>query len=150
MDPRYKKRMDRYWAKMRDRSVKSFARLNPDSWFDYWHYHVDWRGKANSKAENRQSSLELGYEILQMACGFASRSKGPIQVWWQIQEHSSEDAIYLHSPNTNETPFPYRFDGFLWGDCSNEKLSKIVNLSQFKIGVFRNEYGVTYVVAPYA
>jgi len=150
MDRRYKKRMDRYWDKMRNYAVNSFSNLDSTGWFDYWHCHIDFQGKGDSRPENREASISLGYEILNMAEDFKSKVKGPIQSWWFIHEQSYDDAVYLHSPNENNSPFPFDFEGVVWGKNDNEVLSKLVNPKLFEIGTLVNEHGTTYVVAPNA
>ena len=147
MDRRYKKRLDRYWSKMRNCAVKSFSDLDTEGWFDWWHYHIDWEGKGDKRAENREASLSLGYEVLQMAEEFKSNVSGPIQCWWFIHEQSQDDAVYMHSPNENGSPFPFDFKGVTWGEHDNEVLSSLVDISLFKTGKMVNEYGTTYVVS---
>ena len=150
MDRRYKKRMDRYWDKMRGYAINSFSNLDSSGWFDYWHCHIDWQGKGDKCPENRESSMALGYEILNMAEEFKSKVSGPIQSWWFIHEQSYDDAVYLHSPNRNDSPYPYDFEGVEWGKNDNEALSKLVDLKQYKIGTMVNEHGTTLVVTPNA
>ena len=147
MDRRYTKRMDRYWGKMKKYAVNSIANLDPSGWFDYWHCHIDWQGKGDKKPENREASIMLGYEILNMVEDFKLNVRGPIQSWWFIHDNSYEDAVYLHSPNENKSPFPYDFEGVDWGKTNNDFLIKLVDQNRFKIGTMINEYGTTYVVA---
>jgi len=150
MDRRYKKRMDRYWEKMKGYAVNSFSNLDPEGWFDYWHCHIDWEGKGDKRPENRESAIVLGYEVLKMAEEFKSKISGPVQSWWFIHEQSYDDAVYLHSPNENGSPYPFDFEGVIWGKNDNVALSSVVDTNQFKIGTMVNEHGTTYVVAPNA
>jgi hypothetical protein len=146
MDRRYKKRIDRYWDKMRKSAQINIDNLDSSGWFDYWHCHIDWLGKGSKHAENRLSSLVLGYEVLNMAEKFTEAFNGPIQCWWYIHEESYEDAVYLHSQNENGTPYPYDFNGVHWNTLENELLNKVIDLTKHKVGVIKNEYGITYVV----
>jgi hypothetical protein len=148
MDPRYRKRMNRYWDKMRKRAVDSFSDLDPDGWFDHWHCHSDWEGKGDKRPENREASIVLGYEMLQMAERFASSVSIPIQYWWFVNEKSYDDAVYLHSPNVNGTSFPHVFEDVTWGVTGNQVLNSLVDVHKFKTGVIANEYGTIYVVLP--
>lgn len=150
MDRRYRKKMERYWDKMRDRALRSLSNLDTTGWFDYWHCHIDWQAKGDKEPENRERAIELGYEVLKMAGEIASKVKGPIQYWWFIHESSGEDAVYLHTPNNNGSPFPCDFEGISWGEHGHPKLVQIVDHAKYKVGVIRNEHGVTCVVAPHA
>lgn len=64
---------------MSARASQNLSCLDPEDWFDYWHCHIDWQGKGDKRPENRQSAIELGYEVLKMACEFTSAIKGPVQ-----------------------------------------------------------------------
>lgn len=48
-------------------------------------------------------SIALGYEVLKAAEQFALRVNGPVQTWWCAHPQASEDAVYLHSPNENNS-----------------------------------------------
>jgi hypothetical protein len=74
-------------------------------------------------------------------------AKTDIQSWWSVHEESYDDAIYLHSENDNGTPYPYNYDGIVWNTKENELLTNIVDLSLYKIGVIKNSYGTTFIVA---
>lgn len=132
---------------MRKYAQSSIQDLDPTSWFDYWHCHVDWEGKGNKRPENREATIALGLEIFEMVEEFKQRVEGPIQSWWFIHEQSYEDAIYLHSPNENDTPYPYDFKGVQWGATASDYLNGLLSNSKYKVGTLKNEYGTTYVVA---
>lgn len=131
---------------MRKHAVNCFSCLDPGSSFDFWHCHIDWEGKADHRPENRKVSILLGYEIFKMAEAFKSTVNRPVQCWWFIHQQSSDDAVYLHSPNANGMPFPYEFEGVAWGKQACELLSEIVDASKFKVGVLVTKHSATYVV----
>lgn len=147
MDRRYKKKMDRYWYEMRKRALDSLSYVDPEDWFDYWHCHIDWYGKGDKRPENREAAMVLGYEVLNLATHLKARAHGPVQCWWHISEHSVEDAVYLHSPNENNTPFPHEFPDVTWDTTDNPFLSTLVDHATFRIGKLVNEDGTLYVVA---
>ncbi len=147
MDRRYQKRINRYWSDMEVKAIEYFESRDFSSWFDYAHCHIDWKGKGDSRPENRITCLELGYKIFQLALNKCHSSNIDIQCWWSVHEESYDDAIYLHSENDNGTPYPYNFDGIVWDTKENESLSKIIDLSLYRVGVIKNSYGITYIVA---
>lgn len=146
MDRRYKKKIDKYWAKMEKSATAAINDLDPTSWFDYWHRHIDWYGKGGRRLDNRPSSLKLGYQILNYVELFRLKCKLPTQSWWFIHEESYEDAVYIHSENENGTPYPFLFDEVKWNITDNTILNKVVDINKHKIGVINNEHGITYVV----
>ena len=147
MDRRYKKRIKRYWSDMESKAIDYFDNIDLSSWFDYAHCHLDWKGKGDSRPENRVTCLELGYKIFQLSLNKCEVAKTDIQTWWSVHEESYDDAIYLHSENDNGTPYPYIYDGIVWNTKENELLTSIVDLSLYKIGVIKNSYGTTFIVA---
>ena len=146
MDRRYKKRMDRYWEKMRKSAQRSFLDLEGSDWFDYWHCHIGLLGRGDKHPVNRASAIALGYDILKMADKFKASYASPPQSWWLICEKSDDDAVYFHSPNKNNTPYPCKFEGAIWHISDNELLNRLVNTTIYKIGYLQNEYGSSYVV----
>ena len=146
MDRRYKKRIDRYWIEVENKFNRSLSALDYSSWFDYWHSHIDWKGKGDSRTENRFTCLELSYKLFQLTLGKIEHRGSDVQCWWSVHEESWEDGIYLHSENDNDSPYPYGFDGVSWGTTENKSLNDIVDLASYKIGMIKNQYGTTFVV----
>jgi hypothetical protein len=146
MDRRYKKKIDKYWAKMEKSATSEINDLDPTSWFDYWHCHIDWYGKGGRRLDNRPASLELGYKILKYVELFRLKCTLPTQSWWFIHEQSYEDAVYIHSENENKSPYPFQFDEVEWNNTTNSILNNIIDLTKHKIGRINNEHGITYVV----
>lgn len=148
MDRRYKKRMDRYWLQMRKDALDSLAQLEASGWFDFWHCHIDFEGKADQRLENRPAAIALGYEILRAAEQFVLGVNGPVQIWWCVHPKSSADAVYLHSPNENNSAFPYAFAGVEWGGPGCEDLFRLVDRNSYQIGVLDRACGLIYFVRP--
>jgi len=134
MDRRYEKRMVRYWAEMERKACRSFGALDMTSWFDLWHAHPDWRGKGNRGHENRLASIQLGYSLLKKAEDLARGAPKPIQSWLAVCPNSRDDGVYLHSENSNGTPFPYPFEGVEWGASDHPALNAIVDTERHRIG----------------
>jgi len=142
--------MDRYWDKMKKKAQQCFNGLDSSGWFDYWHCHIDWEGKGDTRPENREAAIALGFEILKIAEDFISSVPGPIQCWWFVHKHAWEDAVYLHSPNENGTPFPNDFKDVTWGLIDLEHLNQLVDTTKYKIGTLSFHQDTVYVVTPIA
>lgn len=113
MDRRYRKRMARYWNQMEGRATRAIADVADSDWFDHWHVHPDWKGRAE-RADNRPASVALAIKLLKAAEVVASLRGDPVQAWLAIGPSAKEDAVYLHSSNGNGTPFPFAFDNVEW------------------------------------
>lgn len=114
MDRRYRKRMQAYWARAEARGRRSIDRLDLTSWFDYWHTHVDWYGRGNSRSENipeiAAATVRLPH-YLEMA---ASGRSEPIQIWATLCGNTMDNAVCAHSKNPNGTVYPHDFPGVTW------------------------------------
>ena len=116
-------------------------------WFDLWHSHVDWHGRGNRDSEFRRSCLEVLFatwsdvELLTRGLTCAWQS------WLLIDPaDSSQDAIYLHTPNPNRDNFPYPFDGVSWGVESPSWLADFVGPLDVDLGRSEHDGAVLYWV----
>ena len=146
MDRRYKKRIERYWKKMKEKGSRSLSNLDMESWFDYWHTHPDWEGKGNRCLENRCSAVELGYQLLQQTEILAASRGSQVQAWTTICDNTLDNAVYLHSENPTGTPYPHAFEDCMWGLTEIPNLSVAVDLNHHEIGCVTYSSGVLYVI----
>jgi hypothetical protein len=79
------------------------------SWFDMWHTHVDWHGKGTDDATVREHFLLEAIRSYDTFCGKMEDRGLPYQAWILVDlQDSSEDAIYVHSPDPHgDSPFPF-------------------------------------------
>ncbi|MBD0296597.1 MAG: hypothetical protein ICV84_15595 [Flavisolibacter sp.] len=79
----------------------------PNSWFDFWHTHVDWKGHGNDSWEARLPYLNELVRLFNELKSELKQYPKEYQLWMLIDEQDSgEDAVYIHSPNPNEENFP--------------------------------------------
>ncbi len=64
MDRRYKKKMQRYWARELESAKSSIDNLDFTSWFDLWHTHIDWKARGNRYPESRAEVARATYDLL--------------------------------------------------------------------------------------
>lgn len=88
---------------------------DPGGWFDMWHTHPDWRGDGNRGAHHRRLHLAAGFTIFERYLAQGAELGVPMQVFMTIDAlNSSQDAVWVHTPNPNRDNFPYRFQGVHW------------------------------------
>ncbi|MCZ8023026.1 MAG: hypothetical protein O9294_14775 [Cytophagales bacterium] len=77
-----------------------------DNWFDMWHAHVDWDGEGNKNWETRKEYVDRLVTLYnELKNGLTSYPK-QYQLWiWILENDSSQDAVYIHTPNPNNN-FP--------------------------------------------
>ncbi|HUQ02473.1 MAG TPA: hypothetical protein VM261_08260 [Kofleriaceae bacterium] len=82
--------------------------ITPDAWWDLWHYHADWPGWGNLRWRYRVEHLRALARVFQTIADARARFATPFQLWILVSgDDAGEDAVYLHTPNANETPFPF-------------------------------------------
>jgi hypothetical protein len=90
--------------------------LADGDWYDQWRSHIDYRGEGNHGPEARQAWLRDLLRFYDQLCGITAQWKTPSQVWAVVDENdSSQDAVYVHTPNPNRTNYPHTFPGVTWG-----------------------------------
>ena len=114
MDHRYHKRMLAYWARMEARGRHKIDQRDFSSWFDYWHTHLDWYGRGNSRPENQTEIAAATIRLLQYAETISQNRLEPIQIWATLSSNTMDNAVYIHSPNPNASIFPHDFYGVSW------------------------------------
>jgi hypothetical protein len=146
MDSRYKRKMERFWAREFKRAKTVVDSVQSSEWFDFWHTHLDWKSKGNRYPESRANVARLTYELLLYAESKVAQRTKPIQVFAQIHQDTGSNAVYLHSENSNGTEFPYQFENFEWSVETPPELIGVVDIKTHEIGRVQYEDGVVYAI----
>lgn len=146
MDRRYSKKMAAYWLREKNKSLKDFDHLDFSSWFDYWHMHPDWYAKGNRFFENRRSVAISTWELLLEAEKRLKSRSSPFQVWATICPNTADNAIYIHTENSNNTAYPHEFENVMWGVSAPKELENILNTETHKLGKVVYELEEVYVI----
>jgi hypothetical protein len=79
------------------------------NWFDMWHTHLDWYGHGTDNPVLRQKYLLETIKTFDAFCSQLEQYPHPFQAWILVDlVDSSEDAIYIHSPDPHsDSPFPF-------------------------------------------
>ena len=98
----------------------------PNSWFDFWHTHVDWQGHGNGSWEARLPYLNELVRVFDELKSELKQYPQKYQLWILINEQDSgEDAVYIHSPNPNEENFPLVVENVV-PQISNNQLKEFI------------------------
>jgi hypothetical protein len=81
----------------------------PESWFAFWHLHIDWVGEGNKGWKTRKIFLEqllqAFYELREKLVDYPR----DFQLWIMIDENdSTNDSVYIHTKNPNSDNFPLK------------------------------------------
>lgn len=105
----------RYYRRLRREAESDRIPSGGSGWFDMWHTHPDWRGDGNRGARHRRLHLRAGFTIFERYLAEAAELGVPMQVFMTIDAlDSSQDAVWVHTPNPNRDNFPYAFGGVDW------------------------------------
>jgi hypothetical protein len=113
----------RYFRRIQREAQKFDLDLGPDSWWDLSHYHADWYGWGNAGWRYRRQHIQALARVFSTIAGRAEEFPIPFQSWIYLScENAGVDATYLHSPNKNNSPFPFRPDRLDWENSRTSKL----------------------------
>jgi hypothetical protein len=146
MDRRFKKKMERYWKKEREKSLREIHSLDIDSWFDYWHTHPDWKFKGNRSNEMKAWVASITYDLLNVVEELTKHQGNRLQVWATLCEDTGNNAIYIHSDNPNSTPYPNDYENVMWGVRGPAVAAELIDQSTHETGTAKYEEEVVYYI----
>ncbi|MFH1113785.1 MAG: hypothetical protein V1792_07675 [Pseudomonadota bacterium] len=120
--------------------------LDESDWFEFWHYHADWKGRGNRGWRSRRHYLQALCTVFQTTVAAASLLRKPHQVWLTLHEKDSgQDAVYVHTPNPNRPSFPCKLQGAEWGQRELEAiLQTYLTALPIRVGTVEDEDGRVY------
>ncbi len=96
-----------YYAKLLRTSRSYKVDMLRKVWCDYSHQHFDWEGFGNRSWRDRRRHLAALLRAFRAAQNELRSYPHDYQVFVTVAPHdSASDAIYIHTPNPNNTPFP--------------------------------------------
>ena len=113
-----------------------------NSWFDFWHTHIDWDGEGNKNWNLRKVFLNKLLTEFQNVKSELKKYPNEYQTWILIDENNSEeDGIYMHTKNPNSENFPLKVKVEKKIKCSNQELSDFMKKTKLDIVGFEHEDG---------
>jgi hypothetical protein len=98
----------RYFRRVHREASAFELEVTGDAWWDLWHYHADWPGWGNLRGRYRREHLRALCRVFQTIALARERFATPFQLWIMLSgDDAGMDATYLHTPNANDTPFPF-------------------------------------------
>jgi hypothetical protein len=118
-----------------------------DSWFDLWHRHVDWEGGGRLSRQHRNFELWALFKTLHRFERETHHLRERCQVFAYLYEQDSgSDAVYVHTPNPNGTPFPYEPEVSSWLTATPSWLAGRISLERYNLGVTEGDGERCYFV----
>ena len=137
----------RYFRKLWS-SVENYqTHVDDNSWYDYWHRHLDFFGLGNDSLQVRRAHIKAHISLYTRILTQLEQLNKPYQTWVCIHdEDTGSDAVYIHTPNPNSDDFPAKFDFLKW-DCKlPNAFSDLIDKTQFNIGYYESELERVYYI----
>ncbi|MEO8235497.1 MAG: hypothetical protein ABI549_08800 [Flavobacterium sp.] len=102
---------------------------NPETWFDNWHLHFDWNGYGNNSFKRRKPHLDKFFRHFELLIDKTKMLKNDFQLYGILLDFdSSNDALFLHTVNPNNSQFPFKISGLqLTTTLTNNQLIEYIN-----------------------
>lgn len=82
--------------------------FSPDSWFDFWHVHLDFHGYGNDSQKIRTAHIRALLHLMRELDTALHRWGQPYQVWIELSRlDAGTDAVFVHTNNPNDHNFPH-------------------------------------------
>lgn len=134
LQPSRKVRGRRGYYRMLRRDAQRFS-IQLAGWYDYMHWHVDWKGIGNLRWRERREHVRALFTMFSRLLEQTADWATPHQVWLQIDAlDGSQDAVYLHTPNPNRENFPASFDGVEWDVDVPARLQEFITDPSWQFG----------------
>jgi hypothetical protein len=101
----------------------------PDTWFDNWHLHFDWKGYGNNSFKRRKPHLDKLFRHFEILVDKTKLLKLDFQLYAIILDFDSGgDALFLHTPNPNGNAFPFKISDLTFkSNLTNKQLDDYIN-----------------------
>lgn len=102
---------------------------NPETWFDNWHLHFDWKGYGNDSFKRRKPHLDKLFRHFDLLVDKTKHLKKDFQLYSILLDFDSySDALFLHTPNPNNSQFPFKISDLqLTTTLTNKQLNDYIN-----------------------
>jgi hypothetical protein len=127
----------RYYSRLREKARTFTLDLQRDHWYDFWHEHFDRFGYSRRNCRVRAQHLSALFSAFRRVIAQLASATGPVQVFVSIapESEAEQDALYVHTPNPNGTPFPHPFENVSWGASPPPLVRRFVENESWQVGV---------------
>lgn len=84
--------------------------FSSDSWFDFWHVHLDFDGRGNGHLKIRKAHVQALFQLMDELDAALKEWGQPYQLWIELSRlDAGLDAVYIHTRNLNDDNFPFTY-----------------------------------------
>ena len=100
----------RYFRNLQKKQQPSAHPLDfsSDSWFDFWHVHLDFDGFGNGHLKMRKAHVQALFHLMDELNAALQTWGQPYQLWIELSRlDAGLDAVFIHTNNPNDDNFPF-------------------------------------------
>ncbi|ACB60798.1 hypothetical protein Exig_1326 [Exiguobacterium sibiricum 255-15] len=84
--------------------------FSPDSWFNFWHVHLDFDGRGNGHLKMRKAHVQALFHLMDELNAALQTWGQPYQLWIELSRlDAGLDAVFIHTNNPNDDNFPFTY-----------------------------------------
>ncbi|MFF2155157.1 hypothetical protein ACFVVQ_07570 [Paenibacillus chitinolyticus] len=137
----------RYFRHLRKKINDFYLQPDNESWFDFWHVHLDFCGIGEHSLKLRREHIKAHLVLYNILLKRLERIEKPSQSWICIHEQDAGlDAVYIHTPNPNGDNFPYKHVSIDWHYKLPNRFKDLIDLEQFDVGYYKSDDGNIYFI----
>jgi len=137
----------RYFRNLRKKVDTFKLELDEESWYDFYHRHLDFYGRGNDSEKVRIEHIKAHIALYKSMLYQLNNFRKPYQCWVSIDlEDAGYDAVFIHSPNPNSENFPFQYDNIDWKNKIPEKLKRLIDTNEFKFGHYKSDNHENYII----
>ncbi|MCY7565756.1 hypothetical protein P9186_19680 [Bacillus safensis] len=122
-------------------------KLDRDSWFYFWHTHLDFFGVGENSLKIRREHIKAHIVLYHRLLKQLESFEKPYQTWICIHEHDPGlDAVYVHTPNPYDSYFPHKVEELEWNCKLPHTFKDLIDLHQFDVSYDQSECGEVYYI----
>jgi len=120
--------------------------LSDDSWYNFWHTHLDWDGLTNKSQKHRKIHIQYYLDLLDKIERLTIHSERDFQTWIFIDgKEGMYDALFFHTKNMH-SDFPFSLDNINWNAEIPDYFATIIDLSKYSFGRAEEQDGYHYII----
>lgn len=126
----------RYFRNLKSQKLPKFLDFSgsAQSWFDFYHLHIDNTGLGNKSWKVRKQHLDALLDLAGKIEAELQHYPKDYQYWIEIDEKDSvEDAINIHTQNPNGSTFPIRLNFDNEAEVSNPAIFEYLREKDYQI-----------------
>ncbi|MGJ7913844.1 hypothetical protein, partial [Neobacillus sp. LXY-1] len=121
--------------------------LDNESWFEFYHIHLDWEGVGNGSVHIRREHIKAYLALYKRVLNELNMFEKPFQSWILLDEgDSGQDAVYIHTPNPNRDNFPLKVEELNWNCNIPTFFSDLIELKEFNVAHYKSESKGWYAI----